>query len=49
MEVQVWLRWYTRILDDFGFDRRADEESASYLDAFLREHGCLRVDDIDVK
>ncbi|AAB86073.1 MULTISPECIES: 6-hydroxymethylpterin diphosphokinase MptE-like protein [Methanothermobacter] len=48
MEVQVWLRWYTRILDDFGFDRRADEESASYLDAFLREHGCLRVDDIDV-
>ncbi|MCQ8905473.1 MAG: DUF115 domain-containing protein [Methanothermobacter sp.] len=49
MEVQEWLRWYTRILDDFGFEREADEESASYLDAFLREHGCPRVEDLDIR
>ena len=40
MEMEVWLEWYGRILDDFGFSRKADEESASYLESFLREHGC---------
>lgn len=40
MEMEVWLEWYGKILDDFGFSRKADEESASYLESFLREHGC---------
>lgn len=41
MELEVWLRWYAGILEDFGFDRAADEEAAEYLRGFLEEHGSI--------
>ena len=32
MEFGLWEKYYTEILDDFGFSRENDEESAKLLD-----------------
>ncbi|MBQ6511692.1 6-hydroxymethylpterin diphosphokinase MptE-like protein [Methanobrevibacter sp.] len=46
MEFGLWERYYKEILDDFGFSREGDENSAKVLDEILSEEGCLTLDDL---
>ena len=46
MEFGLWERYYKEILDDFGFSRSDDENSAKVLDEILSEEGCLTLDDL---
>ena len=46
MEFGLWERYYKEILDDFGFSRSGDENSAKVLDEILSEEGCLTLDDL---
>lgn len=46
MEFGLWERYYKEILDDFGFSRQGDEESAKILDEILSQEGCLTLDDL---
>ena len=46
MEFGLWEKYYTEILDDFGFSRENDEESARLLDEILSVEGCLTLDDL---
>jgi len=46
MEFGLWEKYYTEILDDFGFSREADEESAKLLDEILSTEGCLTLNDL---
>ena len=46
MEFGLWEKYYTEILDDFGFSRENDEESAKLLDEILSTEGCLTLDDL---
>lgn len=41
MEFGLWEKYYKEILDDFGFSRSGDEESAKLLDEILSTEGCL--------
>ncbi|MDO8871081.1 MAG: DUF115 domain-containing protein [Methanobacteriaceae archaeon] len=36
MEIETWMAWYKEILQNFGFDRKSDEESAEYLNDYLK-------------
>lgn len=46
MEFGLWEKYYKEILDDFGFSRSGDEESAKLLDEILSTEGCLTLDDL---
>ena len=46
MEFGLWEKYYEEILDDFGFSRSGDEESAKLLDEILSTHGCLTLDEL---
>ena len=46
MEFGLWEKYYTEILDDFGFSRENDEESAKLLDEILSTEGCLTLNDL---
>ena len=46
MEFGLWEKYYIEILDDFGFSRENDEESAKLLDEILSTEGCLTLDDL---
>ncbi|AMD16789.1 6-hydroxymethyl-7,8-dihydropterin pyrophosphokinase [Methanobrevibacter sp. YE315] len=46
MEFGLWEKYYMEILDDFGFSRSGDEESAKLLDEILSTEGCLTLDDL---
>lgn len=46
MEFGLWEKYYTEILEDFGFSRQNDEESAKLLDEILSTEGCLTLDDL---
>ena len=46
MEFGLWEKYYNEILDDFGFSRQKDEESAKLLDEILSTEGCLTLDDL---
>ena len=46
MEFGLWEKYYTEILDDFGFSRQNDEASAKLLDEILSVEGCLTLDDL---
>ena len=46
MEFGLWEKYYTEILEDFGFSRENDEESAKLLDEILSTEGCLILDDL---
>ena len=46
MEFGLWEKYYTEILDDFGFSRENDEKSAKLLDEILSEEGCLTLDEL---
>lgn len=44
MNYETWRPVYERILDDFGFDREADERGRDELAALTREFDCSRLD-----
>ena len=46
MEFGLWEKYYTEILEDFGFSRENDEESAKLLDEILSVEGCLTLEDL---
>lgn len=46
MEFGLWEKYYIEILDDFGFSRENDEESAKLLDEILSVEGCLTLEDL---
>ncbi|WP_458405537.1 6-hydroxymethylpterin diphosphokinase MptE-like protein [Methanobrevibacter sp.] len=46
MEFGLWEKYYTEILNDFGFSRKNDEESAKLLDEILSTEGCLTLDEL---
>ena len=46
MEFGLWEKYYTKILEDFGFSRENDEESAKLLDEILATEGCLTLDEL---
>ena len=46
MEFGLWEKYYEEILDDFGFSRSGDEESAKLLDEILSTEGCLTLNDL---
>ena len=46
MEFGLWEKYYTEILDDFGFSRENDEKSAQLLDEILSVEGCLTLDEL---
>ena len=46
MEFELWEKYYKEILDDFGFSRENDEESARLLDEILSEEGCLTLEEL---
>ncbi len=46
MEFGLWEKYYKEILDDFGFSREDDEESAKLLDEILSTEGCLTLNDL---
>ena len=46
MEFGLWEKYYKEILEDFGFSRENDEESAKLLDEILSTEGCLTLDQL---
>ena len=46
MEFGLWEKYYKEIIDDFGFSRSGDEESAKLLDEILSTEGCLTLNDL---
>ena len=46
MEFGLWEKYYKEILEDFGFSRENDEESAKLLDEILSTEGCLTLDEL---
>ena len=36
MEIETWMKWYKEILQNFGFEKKDDEESAEYLNDYLK-------------
>ena len=46
MEFGLWEKYYIEILEDFGFSRENDEESAKLLDEILSTEGCLTLEDL---
>ena len=46
MEFGLWEKYYIEILDDFGFSREGDEESAKLRDEILSTEGCLTLNDL---
>ena len=46
MEFGLWEKYYKEILDDFGFSRQDDEQSAKLLDEILSTEGCLTLDNL---
>lgn len=48
MNLKEWYSWYDAILEDFEFDRSADEESAKLLQELLDERG-LSPSEISIK
>ena len=48
MDLAIWCSWYKEILEDFGFNRKADEESAEILNNLLGDKGFLSPDEISI-
>ena len=46
MEFGLWEKYYEEILEDFGFSREGDEESAKLLDEILSVEGCLTLEEL---
>lgn len=48
MNLDIWLSWYKRILNEFGFNREDDEKSAEILNSLLEKQGCLKPNHIQM-
>ena len=46
MEFGLWEKYYKDILEDFGFSRSKDEESAKLLDEILSIEGCYTLEEL---
>jgi len=46
MNISEWEEWYEEILNDFGFSRDDDEDTADLLNEILNDCGCLTIDDL---
>ena len=46
MDINEWEGWYVEILDDFGFLRNDDENTADLLNEILEKHGFLTIDEL---
>ena len=46
MDINEWEEWYVEILDDFGFLRKDDENTADLLNEILEKHGFLTIDEL---
>ena len=46
MEFGLWEKYYKDILEDFGFSRSKDEESAKLLDEILSTEGCFTLEEL---
>jgi uncharacterized Rossmann fold enzyme len=44
MKFEIWLNYYNKILDDFGFSREDDEKSAILLNKILSENNFYSLD-----
>ncbi|MCK9152576.1 6-hydroxymethylpterin diphosphokinase MptE-like protein [Methanobacterium alcaliphilum] len=49
MEIEEWLLWYDIIIQDFGFSKKDDDESALYLNNFLMKQGLLELSEFPSK
>ena len=49
MNINEWEKWYTKILDDFGFSREKDEEIAKILDNILNTTNPLTIEKLQTK
>ncbi|WP_414468343.1 6-hydroxymethylpterin diphosphokinase MptE-like protein [Methanobacterium sp. ACI-7] len=48
MNLDIWLSWYKRILNEFGFNREDDEKSAEILNSLLEKQGCIKPNHIQM-
>ena len=46
MDFNQWEKWYTEILDDFGFSREGDELSAKVLDELLDNEDKITLEEL---
>ena len=46
MKFSEWNLWYNQILDDFGFSKKMDEESANLLNNILKDQGSIKLENI---
>lgn len=49
MNLAIWLEWYKKILEDFGFKREDDEKSAEILNNLLKDSYGLSPKNIPLK
>ncbi len=49
MNLAIWLSWYEDLLEDFGFSKQKDEESAKLLEKLLESYGGLKAEDIPMQ
>ena len=49
MDFGLWETYYKQILNDFGFKRKDDENTAQVLDELLFNQGCLTLEDLHEK
>jgi len=46
MKFSKWELWYNQILDDFGFSKKTDEESANILSSILKSQGSIKLENL---
>lgn len=46
MKFNKWEELYEKILDDFGFSKKMDEESANILSSILKRQGSIKLEDL---
>jgi uncharacterized Rossmann fold enzyme len=46
MKFNEWKLWYKKIVDDFGFSKKMDEESANFLSNILKKQGSIKLEDL---
>lgn len=49
MNINEWEKWYIEILNDFGFSREKDEETAKILDNILNKKTPLTIEKLQTK
>ncbi|MGC9517055.1 MAG: 6-hydroxymethylpterin diphosphokinase MptE-like protein [Methanomicrobiales archaeon] len=49
MEINTWFSWYKKILKDFGFSKKDDEQSARLLSELLEDKTVLNPENLHIK